>query len=1354
MKTFFKILLIIIFFNLFIPAQKIPSIKELGFPVIRNYHPKEYLADVQNWAVIQDERGVMYIGNGEGVLEYDGVNWRLIKIPNDVVRCLAIDEDGKIFLGGINEIGYLSPDSIGTLKYISLNKYIAKDDANYGDVWRIIVHEDGLYFQTFSALFLLESDKNKNVGFLDRILKYPSLKRWESRTRFNPIHSMGKRIFVHERNTGLQELINGKLVMLPGGEKFAQDLICIMLPYPPPALHLNEPPDKILIGSLRRGMFLFDGNKFEKFSNEADNYLIENRLYFKGALLSDGTYALGTQIGGIVVIDQHGKFKRIFDKSTGLNNNTIWDLFPDREGNLWAALDNGISKIFYPAQSFLLTEKSGFEGSIQAINKFDGKLYIATSSGIYFLQSSSANHTERVFYPVSGISVQSWDFLPYNNSLLVATNDGVMEVKNNSASIIDINLRYAYCLYRSTADPSIIYVGLHNGMAILKNNNGSFSYIGVIPDFQDGVNDIQEDEESNLWLNDISGKILRLKIPENNTGLKSYTREKVSNESIFLGKAKLFRFQNQVYFYDARNVFVFEKSSGQFITSNLIKSVIKDSTESVVHLYNENDKSIWCVTNAEGKTRVLEIMVGEKTQSIKVHSFLETIGEDFISDISLLKFYIDGSNEKKLWTSAGNILVICNISSDNSYTLFEELKPLIRKVSTNNGNILFNGYENELYEQNKYITEVYYSQNSIVFEFASPSFLIETGNDYQYILEGFDDSRSSWNRETKKEYTNLSSGDYTFKVRTRDALGKLSRDAVFSFTVLPPWYETWWANLLWFVIILLFINYVIKFRVQYLKNKNIVLEKLVNERTAKINEQKETLERQAQKLLELDQIKSDFFANISHEFRTPLTLIKGQLENVLGMITDERVRKKISSAFNNSNRLNRLINQVLDLSKLESGKMKLEFEVTDIVSLLRNRVASFDSLAEQNKIVIDFDTKLRSLLLSIDKEKIEEVIDNLLSNAFKFTPANGKIRITIELEKFEFTENAVITICDTGIGIPEDKIAYIFDRFYQTDNSSTKQFDGSGLGLAIVKELIELHGGSITASSKVNSGTSFSIYLPVEASETDVIEAEEIISSERIKVEEDKSLILVVEDNSEVRSYIKENLEQNYRIEEALNGEEGIDKAIDKIPDLIITDVMMPKVDGFELCAKLKNDQRTSHIPIVILTAKADEKNKLGGLQIGADEFLAKPFSPRELEIRVGNLIHIRQLLREKYKEISVIRSEDIKANPIDKEFIDKVFIMVKDHLEDNQFSVQKLADEIGMSVSQLNRKLNALINQSAGKLIRSTKLDYAAKLLEKNAGNITEIGYRIGFSDLSSFTNSFKEKYGVSPTEYLKKKK
>ena len=1345
-----KILLSIVIFASFVLAQKTQSHNEDGFPLITNYLPKEYSANVQNWAVIQDNRGVLYFGNVSGVLEYDGVSWRLIHIPNDVVRCFAIDKDGKIYVGGINEVGYLKPDSIGALNYVSLNKFIYNGIASYGDVWSIIVHENGLYFQTFSTLFLLESNKIDEHPFLDRITQNPTLKKWESRTRMNPIISLGDRIFVHERNLGLQELVGGKLSLLPGGEEFAQDLICIMLPYPSSEASIKKNSNKILVGSLRRGLFLFDGEKFEKFNNEADNYLIEKRLYFKGTLLRDGSYALGTQLGGIVIINNEGKLKKIINKNIGLNNETVWNLYCDREGNLWAALDNGIAKILYPSALQIIDEKSGFEGSIQAIKSFENKIYIATSSGIYYMQSPSINSEINKFIPVKNISVQSWNFLSLRGKLLAATNDGVFEIKDNAASLVDYNLRYAYCFCVAKSDESLIYVGLHNGLGILKYENEKLTYLGAIADFNNGIVKIESDENGDLWCSDIAGKIIYLKTPDDKSDLRGYKKIQLSNENILGNKAKLFKHSNNIFYYNDKNIFTYDYQKNNFIPSD----IIKDTLQSLINIYSDENNIIWSITNNQGKIQITKIDKSVNTISQNTHALLGLIDEDISSGYSSLLSYVQKNNPEIIWVSSGNVLIKYDLDSKLSINFPHTNKPLIRKVSLDGKKNIFYGYPISTADNEEILTQISYTSNTIAFEYSLTSFLNESGNDFQFMLDGFDSDWSGWTNQTKKEYTNLSSGKYSFKVRSRNAVGQLSDVAIYSFRVLPPWYKTWWANLIGFMIVLLFINYVIRFRVRYLKNKNIVLEKLVSERTAKINEQKETLEKQAQKLLELDQIKSNFFANISHEFRTPLTLIKGQLENVLRMVKDETVKKKLNIAFNNSNRLNRLINQVLDLSKLESGKMKLEFEATDIVSLLKNRVASFDSLAEQNKILMKFESKVESLLLSIDKEKIEEVIDNLLSNAFKFTPPGGKINMTLDEEKLEYTNNAVITISDTGIGIAEDKLANIFDRFFQADSSSTKQYEGTGLGLAIVKEIVELHGGSITVTSKINTGTSFSIFLPVLETESKLTETGETKSLEKIKSEEDKSLILIVEDNSEVRSYIKENLEQNYRIEEAVNGEEGISKAIEKIPDLIITDVMMPKVDGFELCSKLKNDQRTSHIPIVILTAKSGDETKLDGLQIGADEFLAKPFSPRELEIRVGNLIHIRQLLREKYKEISIIKSEDVKANPIDKKFLEKVFQLIKDHLEDQQFSVQKLADDMAMSVSQLNRKLNALINQSAGKLIRSTKLDYAAKLLEKNAGNITEIGYKIGFSDLPSFTNSFKEKFGISPSEYLKSKK
>jgi signal transduction histidine kinase/DNA-binding response OmpR family regulator len=1345
LKTTSLIFFFLVLLYQFATAQKTNSFSQTDSPLITNYLPKNYSANVQNWAVIQDHRGVLYFGNGEGILEYDGVSWRIISIPNDVARCFAIDEDGTIYVGGINEFGYLTPDSTGELKYISLNKFISKQKLNIGDLFRIIINRDGLYIQTFSTLMLLEEDKSSKSSYLDRIIKKPSIKIWNTKTRINPILSIDNRLFVHERNVGLQEMINGKLVMLPGGEQFAQDLICILLPYPSPFSTDQTRDKKILVGSLRYGMYLFDGNKFEKFANEADKYLIENRLYYRGALLGDGTYALGTQLGGIVVIDQNGKLKKIIDKKSGLNDNTVWDLFNDNEGNLWAALDNGISKILYPTSVNFVSEKSGFEGSIHSINKIDNELILATNSGLYSLEENNSD-TQR-FQKVEGISVQSWGILPLKNSYLAITNDGLIEVQSKNIHVVDNLLRYSYCAIQSSIHSNIIFAGLHNGLAVFENTELGVKSIGKVSGIENGIENILEDSKANLWLNDISGSVFIVQPPGEVTNLNGYKEISNLSESMPGKRLKMFKYLGEVYFYSERNIFQLNEKTRKVIPAELFSKIFSDSNHSIIHIYADRNEVLWCAAKIEGKIVLIEISFVNGKQKISVHKFLELFEDDIPSGFVSLALYVENNFPKTLWIGGGNILLKNNFEKKLLYSKSTSFKSLIRKISVTGNKPMFSGYKPATDIEN----EIPFSNNSLIFEFAAASFVNEQGNDFQYLLEGFDQNWSEWSGDSKKEYTNLSAGEYNFKVRSRNAIGVIGDEATFQFVVLPPWYRSWWANILGIILLLVLINYIIRYRVKYLNNKNIALEKMIAERTAEINEQKLILQKQANQLLELDQIKSNFFANISHEFRTPLTLIKGQLENVLGLINDEAVKKKLNVAFSNSNRLNRLINQVLDLSKLESGKMKLEFELTDIVSLLKNRVASFDSLAEQNKIFLEFYSKIENLYLNIDKEKIEEVVDNLISNAFKFTPPNGKIILTIDKEKIEFSDNAIVTIKDTGIGIPDDKLPHIFDRFFQADSSSTKQFEGSGLGLAIVKELVEMHGGSISVKSELNLGTTFSIRLPIEETELIISETDEIRTSENIQLDEEKSVILIVEDNFDVRNYIKENLELHYKIEEAVNGEDGIKKAIETIPDLIITDVMMPKVDGFELCTKLKNDQRTSHIPIIILTAKADEQNKLDGLQIGADEFLAKPFSPRELEIRVGNLIHIRQLLREKYKEISVIRSEDVKANPIDKEFLDKAFQLIKDHLEDQQFSVQKLADEMAISVSQLNRKLNALINQSAGKLIRSTKLDYAAKLLEKNAGNITEIAYRIGFADVSSFTNSFKEKFGISPSEYLK---
>jgi DNA-binding response OmpR family regulator len=471
--------------------------------------------------------------------------------------------------------------------------------------------------------------------------------------------------------------------------------------------------------------------------------------------------------------------------------------------------------------------------------------------------------------------------------------------------------------------------------------------------------------------------------------------------------------------------------------------------------------------------------------------------------------------------------------------------------------------------------------------------------------------------------------------------------------------------------------------------------------------------------------------------------------------------------------------------------MELKAEQYNIISFLKSLFFSFESLAESKNIKLKFESDSSNIPLKFDPDKMEKIICNLISNAFKFTPENGEIKVSITIRHAEFisasstkgeipnqvrddnTKGFVeIRIKDTGIGIPSDSLPHIFNRFYQVDGSSTREQEGTGIGLALTKELVELHKGQIAVSSKLDEGTEFIIQFPFKelSSEkekpfklkttnaiyeniTNVVEASEteLISSNHNPKSSDQEIVLIVEDNSDVRNYIREQLEIDYKILEAANGEEGASIAQIEIPDLIISDVMMPKMDGYQFCKEIRNDEKTSHIPIIMLTAKASLDDKIEGLETGVDDYLTKPFSAKELKVRVKNLIYQRQQLRKRFSKASIIKPSEVTATSIDQEFLGKTIKIIDSNFEDVQFSVDKLAEQMNMSVSQLNRKLNALIDQPPGHLIRSFRLLRAADLLKQNAGTVAEVCYKVGFNDQAYFSRAFKKQFGVSPSDYKK---
>lgn len=668
-------------------------------------------------------------------------------------------------------------------------------------------------------------------------------------------------------------------------------------------------------------------------------------------------------------------------------------------------------------------------------------------------------------------------------------------------------------------------------------------------------------------------------------------------------------------------------------------------------------------------------------------------------------------------------------------------------------------------EQSKEIT-LTHLQDILTLEFSSLDLTASAQNKYRYQLVGVDkDWVESGTRRTAT-YLHLPAGKYIFKVQGSNSQGIWSdKIAELQITVLPPWWRSWWAYLIYIVLLGFGIRAYFKFSVN----------------RAKLKSQLNFEQLEAKRVKELDSVKTQLYTNITHEFRTPLTVILGMAQQVKSN-PSQHLDNGIDMIIRNGQSLLNLVNEMLDLSKLETGKMTLQMVNGDIINFLRYIVESFHSLAESQKKQLHFLAGMDSLYVAYDPEKVRQIIANLLSNALKFTPQKGNIYITVTEDNglHEAGKSTlIIKVKDTGIGIPESQLEHIFERFYQLDNSHTRKTEGTGIGLALTKELVKLMEGEITVKSPptgANRGTEFTVTLPLKnipATENiiypDIKEAASkqinTTSFSSINIDEEKKtkekpLILLVEDNADVVAYTASCL-PDYRLAVGQDGREGFEIASEIIPDLIITDVMMPFVDGFELCRQLRNDEHTSHIPIIMLTAKADMESKMEGLEKGADVYLEKPFNREELLIRIKKLLELRKNLQQFYLKKAGLNNNDattvtivqpekqISENKIEDEFVKRVREAIENHLADTAFTVEQLCKMVFMSHSQLHRKLDALTGCSPNKFIRIIRLNKAKELLKNPASSIASIALDCGYNDPGYFARVFKQEYGVTPQDW-----
>ena len=923
--------------------------------------------------------------------------------------------------------------------------------------------------------------------------------------------------------------------------------------------------------------------------------------------------------------------------------------------------------------------------------------------------------------------------------------------KENGARYLPSN--YVWSLFIDNRN--WLWVGTKNGFSVLDLNepaqNFAFTHFLYTPNIKEGlvsheVRSFLIDSKNNMWLG-TRGGVNRFRLP--NT-FKELTPAKI--------KMKQFR-------YDAQN----PKS----ISSNSILTIIETK-----------NREIWIATGSGGINRYLSDQKGfihvTTKQGLPINEVYTLLEDDagrlWMSTNYGISVYDRQKKQVTNFTLADGLHgfeytgLACHRAFDGEFLFggavgFDRFYPE-EVLSVKNGNppliaitdfIVFTGDSDSTDEflQGKniaYIEKITlpYRANFFDIKFAAFDFNAPFKNSYQYILEGYDkDWISAHSAQRTATYTKVPPGRYTFKIKAANGDGVWAvAPKTLLIVIRPPWWRTN-AAYAFYTLALLASAWGFYYYQRQRWHLQLALE----------SEKKE-----AERLKELDAVKTRLYTNISHEFRTPLTVISGMADQI-EKAPREWLHKGVKLIKRNSSNLLELVNQMLELRKLEAGTMKVKMVQGNVITYIRYISESFHSLSDTKGIDMLYSFSASEIRMDYDPEKLLRIISNLLINAIKFTPQNGQILLEVQELYNQHPTRLQIKISDTGVGISAEQLPHIFDHFYQADDSETRAAEGAGIGLTLTRELIKLLGGDITVESQLGEGTTFTVQLPIHRNaplQDEVRVKTPVIMDPASPVDDPFTarhpddhkhpMVLIVEDNLDVVQYLEACLSGAYRLIKAPDGEAGIAQAFKHIPDMIISDIMMPKKNGYEVCDTLKNDERTSHIPIVLLTAKADGESRIQGWERGADAYLTKPFNMEELAVQLRKLLEIRQKLQARYAGMTPLPPTDDIGLQIEDKFVTRARAIVENHLDDEKFDLHQLCRELALGRTQVHKKLKALTNRSTTEFINGIRLQKAKELLATTELNVSEVAYAVGFSDPSFFSRCYLKEFGERPSERKQK--
>lgn len=1302
----------------------------------------------------KEKNGFVWIGTNNGLNRYDGLGFKIYNKSNSTIGSndisdILIDSKNRIWIttlgGGLNYYNPLN-DTFQIFRYnpnnskslLSNNVTTLIEDSK-GLIW--LGTEKGLCrFNPISKQFVsytnqFNSNQTKKSNSITSIYEDKNGNLW--------IGTFGNGLFLFDRDAA-------KFTQIKSEQIQVSDFINVIA-------SLN--PDKILIGTSGSGLLLYDlaTGKFSDFLKE--NLALKQEINVVRSVKIDrkNNLWIGTDGNGLLEIEYPNSKNPVIHSylynsqlETSLSGNAIYDIMDDNDSNIWIGTAwNGINVLDKKDSSELLY------GDIVGLNPS----------------------------PVLSIYKKNQEvFLGLDGEGMTVFNTKTNAIKYYSEKKHNSTIKGNYIQKITAAKDGIMWLGtFKNGLVKFNRQNNKFTqYKHNLRDKTsisfDDVRDIIEDKEQNLWIATWGGG---LNYFDTKTETFSSYRESgnnnktINNDNLidmvvdgdkiwiatFGGGLNVFDTKKRIFHY-----YKYKDSDPNTISNNNIFSLCKDSKG-----------YLWIGTAGGGinrmnlKTRQIERF--EKNDNIKYQTITGIIEDDnntiwFSTKQGILnynyttntfnnlpkiasEFHINSIfKDEKGWIYFGGIDGVVKI---NPKTIGENTKQ--PKVKLTNFKI-FN--KEVAIEKNGILTKniaftneitLNHNQDVLTFEFSALQFPFSTSCEYAIKMENFDKEWRFIGKDRTATFTNLSPGEYIFKVKSKEIGSQWGKEYVaVKIQILRPFWLQWWAFLLYAGVLIFLFHLFRKYTIAWERLKtNLEFEKLTHEKDT-----------------ELYNLKQQFFTNISHEIRTPVTLILSSINRLFdnGEMVDSKQIKSAHTIRKNSNLLLQLVNELLDIKKFESNEIHLKITEGDFVSYCKEIYLSFSEIASDRDIEYTFNSQKQKIDLWFDKNQLEKVLNNLLTNAFKFTNNGGTINVEIETDE----ESVYLIVKDTGIGMSEKYMSEIFNRFYQIKNSETDQKSGFGLGLSIAKEIIDLHKGSIEVKSEKNKGSIFEVRLPKsnihfyenEIDNTALVPDQELetikhLKQKMVKNEVKKETILIVEDNPAIQESLKEILQNDYLILQALNGEEGLKTASENFPDLIISDVMMPVMDGIEFVKNLKLNTFTSHIPIIILTARTTVKNTMEGFETGADDYIAKPYDEELLKSRIKNLLNNRKLIREKFIKDNLLNPRELAISSPDQLFLERLYEILEPNLESNSLKAEIIAKEIGMSHSVMYKKIKALTGLSYVEFIRDYRLSIAKQLIQDLGYSVSDACYKVGYSDRKYFSKLFKEKFKKNPSEFLK---